>query len=127
MSTTSKSIGTKGLHEWTKEELTVTFYLTKFGNKNIYLKTESDVAKYMGVSLGSLKMQMANFTYLLGHKKNSLTDYSKLQLEVFEEYNKKDLYNFNKAVKSVIHQDDYERKEALKRLGKDITKMRLVS
>lgn len=123
----SKTIKTKGLHEWSKDELVVAFYLTKFGNKNLYLKTEGDVAKAFGVSLGSLKMQMANFKYLVGHKNGSLTDYSKTQLEVFEEFNGKDLYNFCKVVKGIIDQDTYERYELLRRLGKDINKMKLVS
>lgn len=124
---TSKSIKTKGLHEWTKDELVVSFYLTKYGNKSIYLKTETDVAKHLGVSLGSLKMQMANFRYLLGDKKGSLTDYSRDQESIFNEYNGKDWLSFNKLVRVVIGQDSFERTEALKKMGKDISKMKLVS
>lgn len=124
---TSKAIQTKGLHEWTKDELVVAFYLTKYGNKGIYLKTETDVAKHFGVSLGSLKMQMANFRYLLGDRKGSLTDYSKDQENIFEEFNGKEWYSFNRQVKVFIGQDDFERAEALRKLGRDVTKMRLVS
>lgn len=124
---TSKAIKTKGLHEWTKEELVVAFYITKYGNKNIYLKSESDVAKHFGVSLGSLKMQVANFRYLLGDRKGSLTDYSKDQETIFEEFNGKDWYLFNRQVRNFIGQDDFERAEALRKLGKDVTKMKLVS
>ena len=124
---TSKAIQTKGLHEWTKDELVVAFYLTKYGNKNIYLKTETDVAKHFGVSLGSLKMQIANFRYLLGDRKGSLTDYSKDQESIFEEFNGKEWYYFNRQVRTFIGQDDFERAEALRKLGKDVTKMRLVS
>lgn len=124
---TSKAIQTKGLHEWTKDELVVAFYLTKYGNKNIYLKTETDVAKHFGVSLGSLKMQIANFRYLLGDRKGSLTDYSKDQESIFEEFNGKEWYSFNRQVRTFIGQDDFERAEVLRKLGKDVTKMRLVS
>ena len=124
---TSKSIKTKGLHEWTKDELVVAFYLTKYGNKSIYLKSETDVAKHLGVSLGSLKMQMANFRYLLGDKKGSLTDYSRDQESIFNEYNGKDWLSFNKFVRVVIGQDTFERTEALRKMGKDISKMKLVS
>lgn len=124
---TSKAIQTKGLHEWTKDELVVAFYITKYGNKNIYLKTETDVAKHFGVSLGSLKMQIANFRYLLGDRKGSLSDYSKDQETIFEEFNSKEWYLFNRQVRTFIGQDDFERAEALKKLGKDITKMKLVS
>jgi hypothetical protein len=124
---TSKSIKSKGLHEWTKEELVVAFYLTKYGNKNIYLKTESDVAKYFGVSIGSLKMQMANFRFLLGDKKGSLTDYSKDQEMIFETYSKMDWLSFNREVRTNIGQDTFERSEALRRMGKDVSKMRLIS
>ena len=124
---TSKSIKTKGLHEWTKDELVVAFYLTKYGNKNIYLKSETDVAKHFGVSSGSLKMQMANFRYLLGDKKGSLTDYSRDQESIFNEYNGKDWLSFNRFVRVVIEQDSFERTEALSKMGKDISKMKLVS
>lgn len=124
---TTKAIKTKGLHEWTKDELVVAFYLTKYGNKNIYLKSETDVAKHFGVSSGSLKMQMANFRYLLGDKKGSLTDYSRDQESIFNEYNGKDWLSFNKFVRVVIGQDSFERTEALRKMGKDISKMKLVS
>jgi hypothetical protein len=124
---TSKSIRSKGLHEWTKEELMVAFYLTKYGNKNIYLKSEGDVAKYFGVSVGSLKMQIANFRYLLGDRKGSLSDYSKDQEMIFEDYNGMDWLMFNRQVRNIISQDDFERAQALKKMGKDVSKMRLVS
>ncbi len=117
----------KGLHVWSKEELMVTFYITKYGNKNMYLKTESDISKYFGVSLSSLKMQVSNFRYLMGYKSGTLSDYSKIQKEIFDEYNNKDWYSFNREIRVIINQDIHERMELLKKLGKDVKKMKLIS
>lgn len=122
---TSKSIKSKGLHEWTKDELIVTFYLTKYGNKNLYLRNENEVSKNLGVTPGSLKMQMCNFNFLLGVKSGSLSDYSELQKEIFDEYNNMNEYYFCKKVKEVIGQDDYERSQILKKMGKDVSKLKL--
>jgi hypothetical protein len=72
-------------------------------------------------------MQMANFRYLLGDKKGSLTDYSKDQEMIFETHNSMDWLSFNRQVRVTIGQDDFERAEALRKMGKDVSKMRLVS
>ena len=56
-----------------------------------------------------------------------MTDYSKDQENIFEEFNGKEWYSFNRQVKVFIGQDDFERAEALRKLGRDVTKMRLVS
>lgn len=122
----SKAIKTKGLHEWTKDETILAFYLCKFGNKLIYLKNESEVAKFIGVTTGSLKMQIANFNHLMGSKTNSLSDFSKLQEEVFDEFNGLPMLEFNRKVRVIINQDHFERIEALKKLGKDVRKMKLI-
>lgn len=117
---------TMGLHEWTKEDTIVTFYFTKFGTRGLFLKTDSDIAKHIGTTLGSLKMQSANFRTLLGVNEGSLSDFSKLQLEVLEEYNGMSQFEFLKVVKKIIGQDQMELAEIFKKMGKDPSKMKRV-
>ena len=123
---TTKRAKTLGLHEWSKNDTIISLYVTKFGTKGLYLKTEKDVAKFIGTTEGSLKMQCANIRSLMGQKSRALSDFSQLQSEVFEEYNEMSQYQLMKEVKTIINQDDYERCEALKRLGKDPRKMTMV-
>jgi hypothetical protein len=112
-----------GLHEWSKNDTIISLYVTKFGTKGLYLKTEKDIAKHIGTTEGSLKMQCANIRSLTGQKNGTLSDFSQLQSEVFNEYNGMNQYQLMKEVKSIINQDDYERCEALKRMGRDPRKM----
>jgi hypothetical protein len=119
MSTLSKKLN---LHEWSKEDTIICLYITKFGNKGMYLKTDSEIAKFIGSSVGSLKMQCSNIRTLLGHKNNSLSDFSNLQKSVFEEYGNLTQIELLKVVKTIIKQDDFERIEILRKMGKDPSK-----
>lgn len=118
---------TMGQHEWSKNDTIVSLYITKFGCKGLYLKTESEIAKFIGTSVGSLKMQCANIKTLMGQRFGSLSDYSSLQEQVHSEYGKLSQYELMKVVKGVIKQDDYERNEMLKKLGKDPSKFKKVN
>ena len=46
---------------------------------------------------------------------------------IFETYSKIDWLSFNREVRTNIGQDTFERSEALRRMGKDVSKMRLIS
>jgi hypothetical protein len=116
-------VKTLGLHSWSKDDLVLTFYWVKYGLTGIYLRDEDGLADYIGVSKGSLVMQGANFRYLLGREDGVLSDYSKLQMEVFEEYNGMKWLDYRTLVKDMIDQDNFERKSILKKKGKDISKM----
>jgi len=120
MATRSKTLG---LHEWTKEDNILAFYYTKYGTYGLYLKDEGSLAKWIGTSLGSLKMQSANFRGLMGESERALSDYSKLQAEVYNECGDMSKMELMKLCKSIIDQDTYERNEILKKLGKDPKKM----
>ena len=119
MSTRSKKLN---LHEWSKEDTIISLYITKFGNKGMYLKTESEIAKFIGTSVGSLKMQCANIRTILGHRNNSLSDFSNLQKSVFEEYGNLTQTELLKVVKIITKQDEFERIEILRKMGKDPSK-----
>lgn len=112
-----------GLHEWSKNDTILTLYVTKFGTSGLFLKTLEDVANHIGVSVGSLKMQMANIRTLLGDNTASLTDFSKLQKEVFEEFNGLHQFQFVRVVKEVTGQNQMELISIFKRMGKDPQKM----
>jgi hypothetical protein len=114
---------TMGLHEWSKNDTILTLYVTKFGTSGLFLKTLEDVANHIGVSVGSLKMQMANIRTLLGDNTASLTDFSKLQKEVFEEFNGLHQFQFVRVVKEVTGQNQMELISIFKRMGKDPQKM----
>jgi hypothetical protein len=121
MSTRSKTLG---LHEWSKEDTILSLYVTRFGCKGLHLKSESDVAKFIGSSIGSLKMQCANIRSLMGLNDGSLSDYSSLQKEVYNQFGKTSQYELMKVVKKITGQDDFERNELLKKLGKDPSKFK---
>lgn len=114
---------TMGLHEWSKNDTILTLYVTKFGTSGLFLKTLEDVANHIGVSVGSLKMQMANIRTLLGDNTAALTDFSKLQKEVFEEFNGLHQFQFVRVVKEVTGQNQMELISIFKRMGKDPQKM----
>lgn len=118
---------TLGLHEWSKEDTIVTMYFTKFGTRGLFLKTEADLIKHLNVTPGSFKMQCANFKTLLGVTQGSLSDFSKLQLEVMEEFNGMSQSDFVRVVKEIIGQEQMELAEIFRRLGKDPKKMKKVS
>ena len=122
--TTGKRAKTLGLHDWSKNDTILCLYFTKYGTHGLYLKTEDSLAKFIGVSTGSLKMQSANFRALMGHTEQSLSDYSQLQEEVYNEYGKLGQYELMKTCKTIINQDEYETNEILKKMGKDPSKMR---
>jgi hypothetical protein len=116
-----------GLHEWSKNDTILTLYVTKFGTSGLSLKTESDVANHIGVSVGSLKMQMSNIRSLLGKTESVLSDYSKLQKEVFDEFNGVKSFELLRVVKKITGQEDMELISIFKRMGKDPKKMVRVS
>jgi hypothetical protein len=130
MVTTTKKTGkrsrTLGLHDWSNNDTILCLYYTKYGTNGLYLRTEESLANYIGTSSGSLKMQSANIRALMGHTQQSLSDYSQIQANVYNEYGKMSQYELMKVCKSIIGQDEHERNEILKKMGKDPSKMRKI-
>jgi hypothetical protein len=119
----SKRAKTLGLHEWSKEDNIISFYYTKYGTFGLYLRDENALASWIGTSVGSLKMQSANFRALMGQTNYSLSDYSKMQFEVYSQYCNMSKVEMMKVVKNIIDQDTYERNQILIKMGKDPKKM----
>ena len=57
---------TLGLHEWSKEDTILTFYRARWGTRGLYFENDKSFANFIGVSVGSFKMQVANFRSLMG-------------------------------------------------------------
>jgi hypothetical protein len=117
---------TLGLHEWSENDTILTLYFTKYGTKGLYLKTDKDISNFIGVSIGSLKMQSSNIRALMGQKTNVLSDYSTIQEKIFNKYNEFSQIQLMRIVQEIIGQIDYERKQLLIKMGKDPSKMKLV-
>ena len=117
---------TLNLHEWSKDDTIITLYLAKFGCTGLYLKTEQSVADFIGTSLSSLKMQMANVRTLLGKQESTLSDYSKLQDVVFSEYGKMTQFSLMNTVRSIINHDENELRTIFSKMGKDFSRMKRI-
>jgi hypothetical protein len=117
---------TMGLHQWNENDTILCYYYTKFGLKNLMYDTEEKLSGYIGTTLHSLKKQSMNFRYLMGKSTKTLSDFSKLQKEIYDVLED---YNFNqihKLVKDIIKQDEFERNELLKLRGYDPSKFKLL-
>lgn len=95
-------------HNWSKSDYIVTFFITKYGTNGIYLNNETNISKFIGTSVESLKMMESNFRHLLGVP-NQLGDTKPLQQRVYDEYNKKPFIEFWKEVKDIIRHDETTR------------------
>ena len=72
-------------------------------------------------------MQVANVRTLLGKHEATLSDYSKLQEDVFSEFNRASQLSLMNKVRSIINHDENELREIFSKMGKDFSKMRKIS
>ena len=127
MNKTNKRSETLGLHQWTENDTILCYYYTKFGLKNLMYNTEEKLSGYIGTTLGSLKKQSMNFRYLMGMNTKTLSDFSKLQKDVFDVLEDYSYIQVHRLVKDIIKQDEWERQEILKQRGYDPSKFKLLS
>ena len=126
MVTTNKRTQTLGLHQWTEDDTILCYYYTKFGLKNLMYDTEEKLSGYIGTTLNSLRKQGMNFRYLMGKSTKTLSDYSKLQKEIYDVLEDYTFTQVHKLVKDIIKQDEFERNELLKLRGYDPSKFKLL-
>jgi hypothetical protein len=88
--------------------------------------TEEKLSGYIGTTLLSLKKQSMNFRYLMGKNTRTLSDFSKLQKDVYDVLDGYSFTQVHKFVKDIIKQDDWERQELLKMKGYDPSKFKLL-
>jgi hypothetical protein len=123
----NKRTKTLGLHQWTENDTILCYYYSKYGLEHLMYNTEEKLSGFIGTTLNSLRKQGMNFRYLMGKNTRTLSDFSKLQKDVFDVL---EGYNFNQVhrfVKSIIKQDEWERNEILKQKGYDPSRFKLLS
>lgn len=123
----NKRTKTLGLHQWTENDTILCYYYSKYGLEHLMYNTEEKLSGFIGTTLNSLRKQGMNFRYLMGKNTRTLSDFSKLQKDVFDVL---EGYNFNQVhrfVKSIIKQDEWERNEILKQRGYDPSRFKLLS
>lgn len=123
----NKRTKTLGLHQWTENDTILCYYYTKFGLKNLMYDTEEKLSGYIGTTLHSLRKQSMNFRYLMGKNTKTLSDFSKLQKDVFDVMEGYNFTQVHRFVKSIIKQDEWERQELLRQRGYDPSKFKLLS
>ena len=126
MVTTNKRTQTLGLHQWNEDDTILCYYYTKYGLKNLMYDTEEKLSGYIGTTLNSLRKQGMNFRYLMGKSTKTLSDYSKLQKEIYDVLEDYTFTQVHKLVKDIIKQDEFERNELLKLRGYDPSKFKLL-
>ena len=127
MKNNKKRTETLGLHQWTENDTILCYYYTKFGLKNLMYNTEEKLSGFIGTTLGSLRKQSMNFRYLMGMNTKTLSDFSKLQKDVFDVLEGYNYIQVHRFVKDIIKQDEWERQELLKQRGYDPSKFKLLS
>lgn len=113
---------TLDLHEWTDDDTILALYYGRFGLKNLYLKTEDDMANFIGTTVCSLKRGSMNMRFLMGCSTRTLTDFSKQQKRIYDEFGKYGEYKLFCKVKEIIDQDEVLREQEFKKLGKTYTR-----
>jgi hypothetical protein len=97
------------IHKWSKEDTIVTYFFVKFGIKGLPVKDEKELAEFViGTSVVSLQMQAANIRYLLGYEDGVLTDFSKVQSDVVDQYKNTSVEELKQIVIDIILKRDFE-------------------
>lgn len=96
-------------HKWNKDDTIITFYYVKYGLKGLPVRDEKELAEcVIGSTRTSLQMQSSNIRYILGYDGGTLTDFSKIQHDVVNEFIKKSEDNVRDIVLNIIDKRDFE-------------------
>lgn len=140
------------IHKWNKEDTIITLYYTKYGIKGLFVKDEKELAEFIiGTTETSLFLQSLNIRYILGYDEGTLTDFSKLQERVVDDYHnlsedklknivldiidKRDIDGNIKRVKEIKKAKEIEKRkrvseselaEIFRKMGKDPSKMKKI-
>ncbi|MDY0270622.1 hypothetical protein [Trichloromonas sp.] len=97
------------LHKWNKEDAILTLYYVKYNLNSLPVKDEEELSTcIIGSTKASLNMQAANIRYILGDEHYTLSDYSKIQEEVVNEYNTLSELDLRQVVIDIISKRDVE-------------------
>jgi hypothetical protein len=73
------------MHRWTEKDDIVTLYLFKYGEEDLPFSMES-ISKKLGISIGSLRMRIANFKAINGQR--CLEHFGKISERVYRKHYK---------------------------------------
>ena len=115
----------KNNHVWSFEDNLVALYYHRFGTRRLGMSEEQIVSK-IGTTVASLKMQSKNFEMLYtGH--SGLSDYSKTQSDVFNQFGNKSSQELFNVVSEILGVEDFKRQQILEKMGYGGRKLKLVS
>lgn len=115
-----------GLHEWNEESTIVALYFARFECQGLYFKTEGELAKSLGVTIPSFKLQVSKLMDLFKGVNPKKEEFSNEQLKVFKKHSNTDKFVLRHLVKKITNEVEYERADLLKKMGKDPSKFKLV-
>ncbi len=96
-------------HKWNKDDTIVTFYYVRHELKGLPVKDEKELAEHViGSSKTSLMLQAANIRYILGYEGGTLTDFSKVQSDVVDEFKNMPVEQLKEIVINIIMKRDFE-------------------
>ena len=94
----------KNTHNWTEYDNIMALYYYKFKTLHLGLD-EAEIAKMIGTTVDSLKMQASNFRRL--HTvREGLSDFSKLQASIYEQYGNSSRYELFTKLKEIFPIND---------------------
>lgn len=90
---------------WSKDELIIAYYIARYGYSGLNI-CEDDLVDYVigDTTKNSLRMQSANFRYLLGIEGYALSHTSELQREIVEELKNKTTTQVRKIIQAKLEQ-----------------------
>ena len=92
---------------WSTEELTIAFYISKYGMNGLNTNKQELVDYVIGnTTQRSLDMQVANFNFLLGVGEYQLEDASKAQKDVVDALGNKTITQVRKLIFSYMDEID---------------------
>lgn len=127
MNRVQKTLSTKGLVEYSERDTFIYTFVTMYGYSGLFLQNDHDLSVYLNRSLHSVRKQMSNIRFLMGSKTNILTDYSELQLYVFNFLKEFSYHEVREYVKELLNNDYEIRKVLLKKKGYDIDYLKLIN
>lgn len=103
----------KNLHNWTRQDMTLAYYVAKWGTNGLEVESIKDLAEHViESSVRSLSMQASNFRHLLNIEGSQLSDYSKLAAEIVEELANKTYTQVKALCNQIIADSDIKANKA---------------
>lgn len=94
----------KNTHTWTEQDNIMALFYYKFKTLHLGLD-ESEIAKMLGTNVESLKIQATNFRRLQTVREG-LSDFSKLQASIYEQYGNSTRYELFTKLKEIFPIND---------------------